>query len=156
MKRFLRNVDDDDELVKLKSYYNGYSFALTEPTTTPCIFNPFAITSYYSTGKVSKFWSFTSSEKLAVQFPDILKLLPKLPISVPLEQLQAHADYKSISTNSEFTMTKALFESGYLTATSITESTVLLNFPNQEIKDTISSELAETIDPKNNRIKSNN
>ena len=130
-----------EEFRNLKDYFNGYSFVLDSTASNVArLFNPYAINLYQTQRKLQPFWSVSNTKSLFKQLPEMTKLVPLLPLSIDLSTLQANIDYKTYSINNTDSLAKLLFESGYLTVVGFKDSAAILDFPNQEIRNTVVSD----------------
>ena len=136
----------EKEFSDLKDYYNGYSFLLEPKNKIPRVFNPVTINKYYNERTLKPYWGVSNSESLVKYFPRIQKIISTLPCSVPISILTAPIDYTSWNSTEVSSLAKLLLESGYLTVVDFDDSSnAMLDFPNQEIKSIVSTDLKSNV-----------
>ena len=144
----VRGTPPSESMLKaLEAKYNGYSW-LTEDDdvngSRETVYNPFLIGRYCSTGLLNSFWVASSSESLMTAFPVVASV--QFPINVSFSSLTnprlSPIDMSRDADDEE--VGRFLLEAGYVTIKSAKNATLLLDHPNQEVRDFIKSDFLKT------------
>ena len=122
-------TSEEDILVEIKDWYNGYRFSEEEIY----VYNPFSTLNYLDEKKANSYWFATGTPFFLTE--QVKKYSKNL---VPLSGTQADEDELTSSGSIEKIDLKALmFQSGYLTIESYNEKTryYQLRFPNKEVRE---------------------
>ncbi|GHT49614.1 ATPase AAA [Spirochaetia bacterium] len=132
---------DTNYLDKLKSFYNGYRFS--EKLLT--VYNPFGLLHhFFNQGKFKPYWFESGSPTF------LIKLIKAQRINIlDLEaKVLAYDDFRKFDVEN-MDAVPVLYQSGYLTITGYNErrSTYNLGYPNDEVRTSFASSLADVYIP---------
>ena len=143
-----RGTPPSESILKaLEAKYNGYSWRTEDDDVNglrETVYNPFLIGRYCCTGELNSFWVATSSESLMTAFPVVASV--QFPINVSFSSLtNPRLSPINLSRDSDDEeVGRFLLEAGYVTIKSAKNATLLLDHPNQEIRDFIKSDFLNT------------
>ncbi|GHT48167.1 hypothetical protein FACS1894102_0590 [Spirochaetia bacterium] len=137
----LSGKKSDQYLSKLKSFYNGYRFS-KEPLT---VYNPFGLLHhFFNQGEFHPYWFESGSPTF------LIKLIKAQRINIlDLEaKVLAYDDFRKFDVEN-MDAVPVLYQSGYLTITGYNEkrSTYNLAYPNDEVRTSFASSLADVYIP---------
>jgi hypothetical protein len=109
---------------KIKDWYNGYHFG----KDVPAVYNPFSFMNAVNAQAFENYWLYTDTPAFLIE-----------------EMKQSHHDFEASSTAlgtfeiGSTPLVASMFQAGYLTVTHYHEEkrTYLLDYPNQEVRNTI-------------------
>ncbi|MDR1081833.1 MAG: ATP-binding protein [Deltaproteobacteria bacterium] len=123
-------INESELLLKLRDYYNGFSF---DGDTK--LYNPFSINYFFLNNKFSNYWFQSGSEKIIKKF-----LLEKALTVDQFQDFEVDAHFAEnpgeIDTASPAGF---LYQAGYLTLRSKGDGQYALDYPNLEIRQSLSS-----------------
>ena len=119
------SLSKDELLVKIKAYYDGFSF---DGTTR--LYNPFSILNFFFDDKFGNYWYTSGSPSFIadymkehkIQNPDEYR-----HIEVPLDFADSHEIERSKPES-------FLYQSGYLTIEKLENDVITLDYPNEEVR----------------------
>ena len=123
-------TDSSAILEKLRDYYDGFSF-----DGNIKLYNPFSILNCFSAGEFRNYWYESGSPSFIVEY------MKKYKIEAPEEYRHKIVEH-DFTTSQEIERadpSSFLFQSGYLTIEKKEEQFFILDYPNREVLDSISS-----------------
>jgi hypothetical protein len=123
-------TSEEGLLNKLKEYYDGFSFDGKNE-----VYNPFSILSFFKTKEFGNFWMASGSNTV------VRKYLRDKALTVDQFQGQ-EMNYSQASAPGEIDATSPagfLYQSGYLTLRSKKDGVYLLDYPNSEVREAVST-----------------
>ncbi len=130
------SLDRDELLEKIKDYYDGFSFDGENQ-----IYNPFSILNFLSEREFTNYWYDSGSPSFIVEY------MKQHAIKDPEE-------YCGVTVKRNFTSSQEieradpvsfLYQAGYLTIKEKEEQQLTLDYPNREVRDSISSMYLEHV-----------
>ncbi len=123
-------IDDDVDLAKVKTWYNGYSWLGRE------VYNPFDILLYLDSGEFRNFWFETATPTF------LIRLLQKKKYYIPaLHDLKASEKILGSFDVDRMEIETLLFQTGYLTIKATLPMGGMhwfqLGYPNQEVRQSL-------------------
>jgi hypothetical protein len=126
----LLKTSEEGLLNKLKEYYDGFSFDGENE-----VYNPFSVLSFFKARKIGNFWMESGSNTVVRKF-----LLDK---ALTVDQFKGQEiNYSQASAPGEIDATSPagfLYQSGYLTLRATENGAYLLDYPNNEVREAIST-----------------
>ncbi|MDR1314082.1 MAG: ATP-binding protein, partial [Deltaproteobacteria bacterium] len=123
-------MSEEGLLYKIKEYYDGFSFDGKNE-----VYNPFSVISFFTEKKFGSFWMESGSNTV------VRKYLRDKVLTV--DQFQGQKiEYSRARAPGEIDSTSAagfLYQSGYLTLRAIDGEAYLLDYPNAEVREAIST-----------------
>ncbi|MDR1312256.1 MAG: AAA family ATPase, partial [Deltaproteobacteria bacterium] len=123
-------MSEERLLNKLKEYYDGFSFDGENE-----VYNPFSVLSFFKARKFGNFWMASGSNTVVRKY-----LLDK---ALTVDQFQGkEMNYSQASAPGEIDATSPagfLYQSGYLTLRAKDDGAYLLDYPNSEVREAIST-----------------
>lgn len=126
-----KKISRDDLLLRLKNYYDGFSF-----DGNVRIYNPFSILSFFGTGQFNNYWYESGSPSFMVNWMKDHQILD------PEEYRHIVVNGNDFISAQEFEQADApsfLYQSGYLTIENKEEQLLTLDYPNKEVLNSLSS-----------------
>lgn len=123
-------ISSSEIIAKLRDYYDGFSF-----DGKIRLYNPFSILNFFSTGDFRNYWYESGSPSFIVEY------MKKYKIEAPEEYRHKIVEH-DFTTSQEIERadpSSFLFQSGYLTIEKKEEQFFILDYPNREVLDSISS-----------------
>ena len=119
------NISHDELLVRLKNYYDGFSF---DGHTR--LYNPFSILQCLNKGELRNYWYTSGSPTF------IVKYMKAHQISDPEEyrHIEVSSDFADTHEIEHSTPESFLYQSGYLTIEKCEGDTLTLDYPNEEVR----------------------
>lgn len=119
------NISRDELLVRLKDYYDGFSF---DGQTR--LYNPFSILQCLNKGELRNYWYTSGSPTF------IVKYMKEHQISDPEEyrHIEVSSDFADTHEIEYATPESFLYQSGYLTIEKSEGDTLTLDYPNEEVR----------------------
>lgn len=119
------NISRDELLVRLKDYYDGFSF---DGHTR--LYNPFSVLQCLNKGELRNYWYTSGSPTF------IVKYMKEHQISDPEEyrHIEVSADFADTHEIEYATPESFLYQSGYLTIEKNQDDTLTLDYPNEEVR----------------------
>ena len=119
------NISHDELLVRLKNYYDGFSF---DGRTR--LYNPFSILQCLNKGELRNYWYTSGSPTF------IVKYMKEHQISDPEEyrHIEVASDFADTHEIEYSTPESFLYQSGYLTIEKSEGDTLTLDYPNEEVR----------------------
>ncbi|MDR1314662.1 MAG: ATP-binding protein [Deltaproteobacteria bacterium] len=124
------NMSEEGLLNKLKEYYDGFSFDGESE-----VYNPFSVLSFFKARKFGNFWMESGSNTV------VRKFLRDKELTVDQFQGQ-EMNYSQASAPGEIDATSPegfLYQSGYLTLRATENGAYLLDYPNSEVREAVST-----------------
>ena len=126
-----KKISRDEILLRLKNYYDGFSFDGVNR-----IYNPFSILSFFGTSEFRNYWYESGSPFFIVNWMQEHQILD------PEEYRHIVVngnDFISIQEIEQADAASFLYQSGYLTIEKKEEQLLTLDYPNREVKNSLSS-----------------
>ena len=126
-----KKISRDEILLRLKNYYDGFSFDGLNR-----IYNPFSILSFFGTSEFRNYWYESGSPFFIVNWMQEHQILD------PEEYRHIVVngnDFISIQEIEQADAASFLYQSGYLTIEKKEEQLLTLDYPNREVKNSLSS-----------------
>lgn len=123
-------ISSSEIIEQLRDYYDGFSF-----DGRIRLYNPFSILNFFSTGDFRNYWYESGSPSFIVEY------MKKYKIEAPEEYRHKIVEH-DFTTSQEIERadpSSFLFQSGYLTIEKKEEQFFILDYPNREVLDSISS-----------------
>lgn len=123
-----RNLDDQDILLEIKEWYNGYCFSeKCEP-----VFNPFSTLSYLKSGLAKGYWFSSGTPSFLIEQ---VKAHPLNAVELSGAKVK-RSQLLDIQNLSSIDLRALMWQTGYLTISGYDNTTDLyeLNFPNREVR----------------------
>ncbi len=123
-------ITGEDIIMRLKNYYDGFSF-----DGTVRLYNPFSILQFFKKEEFNNYWYESGSPSFIVEW------MKDHQIGEP-EEYRHKTVQKDFTTSQEIERadpSSFLFQSGYLTIEKKQEQLFTLDYPNREVLDSISS-----------------
>ena len=119
------NISHDELLVRLKNYYDGFSF-----DGRTWLYNPFSILQCLNKGELRNYWYTSGSPTF------IVKYMKEHQISDPEEyrHIEVSSDFADTHEIEHSTPESFLYQSGYLTIEKSQGDTLTLDYPNEEVR----------------------
>ncbi|MBQ7529347.1 AAA family ATPase, partial [bacterium] len=125
-----KSIPENREILlkKIKDYYDGFSF---DGETK--LYNPFSILNFFLNGKFGNYWYVSGSPTF------IVKYMKKNIIQDPEEyrHLEVSADFSDVHEIEKASPESFLYQSGYLTIEKWLDSHIILDYPNEEVKSSL-------------------
>ena len=120
------NSTFEETLLKIKKYYNGYTFSAEERA----IYNPFSILHLFSDNRFNNYWFESGTPTF------VLELMKEKGFDISDKNALAYGEdlFDKVKA-SELTIKNILFQAGYLTVKKNKEGEKELVFPNTEVQD---------------------
>ena len=123
------NISSEELLIKMKNYYDGFSF-----DGQVRLYNPFSILNFLSIEDFRNYWYDSGSPSFIVEW------MKAHSIQVPEEyrHIEVFSDFLSSQEIERAKPASFLYQSGYLTIEKKEEQILTLDYPNREVLDSIS------------------
>ncbi|MBQ7193123.1 MAG: AAA family ATPase [Synergistaceae bacterium] len=121
----------EEILARLKNYYDGFCF-----NGTTRVYNPFSILSFFCTGEFKNYWYESGSPSF------IVKWMKEHHIQDPEDYRHIVVngnDFISIQEIEQADAASLLYQSGYLTIEKKEDQLLMLDYPNKEVMNSLSS-----------------
>ena len=132
-------TSEEDILVEIKDWYNGYRFSEEEIY----VYNPFSTLKYLAEKKPDSYWFATATPTFLVEE---LKKRPQEVTSLS-QMLATQKDLSDISKITRITLPALLFQTGYLTIEdyNVKLNAYQLDFPNKEVREAFFGSMLEEL-----------
>ena len=132
-------TSEEDILVEIKDWYNGYRFSEEEIY----VYNPFSTLKYLAEKKPESYWFATATPTFLVEE---LKKRPQEVTSLS-QMLATQKDLSDISKITRITLPALLFQTGYLTIEdyNVKLNAYQLDFPNKEVREAFFGSMLEEL-----------
>lgn len=126
------NISNDEIIVKISSWYNGYRFSEREVS----VYNPFSILQAFDRLSFKNYWFESGSPRF------LINLIKESGYHVPdFENIEAAEAMFSTYEIDDLNIEAILFQTGYLTIKDIKKFVYRLSYPNQEVRASLTEHL---------------